>query len=202
MYEQSKAAKRRFHEPKFATTYFVGHGLDVGCGDDSLARSQHMFPLIKSVTGWDLPDGDAQYLKSVPDDHFDFVHSSHCLEHMVTWDIALRNWVRVTKPGGYIIVTIPDFVMYEHQNWPSKFNSDHKWIFTNDGRFKAEDSVDLVVVLPNFLWPFEDIASVIKYEYIDQFYHPEIAKQYPNLDQTLLPNAECCHEFVLRKHAR
>ena len=55
---------------------------------------------MKSCRSWDLPDGDAQYMASIEDGLFDFVHSSHCLEHMQDPQTALANWIRILKPGG------------------------------------------------------------------------------------------------------
>lgn len=126
--EASKAMNRRTVEEY--DKYFQGHGIDVGAGPDAITPWAAKFKGIKSVKVWDMPDGDAQYLKTVKDRTFDFLHSSHCLEHMRQWDIALQHWSRVVKSGGYLIITIPDWVMYEHRKWPSRFNSDHKWAFS------------------------------------------------------------------------
>lgn len=60
MHEASKAIARRLHTPGFATHYFVGHGLDVVSGNDSLGKYAALFPRITSVADFDLPDGDAQ----------------------------------------------------------------------------------------------------------------------------------------------
>lgn len=43
MYEQSKAAKRRFSDGNFHSKYFVGSGIDVGAGTDSLAINAPVF---------------------------------------------------------------------------------------------------------------------------------------------------------------
>lgn len=101
-----------------------GKGLDIGCGPDLLK------PPGCDVRGWDLPDGNAQYLEGVPDGAFDFVHSSHCLEHMVDVPTAFKNWSRVVKPGGYLVITVPSWWFYELcQPLPSRFNHDHKQCF-------------------------------------------------------------------------
>jgi SAM-dependent methyltransferase len=41
------------------------------------------------------------------DNQWDFVVSSHCLEH--NWDTvgALKEWVRVVKPGGFVFTIFP-----------------------------------------------------------------------------------------------
>ena len=38
----------------------------------------------------------------------DFVYSSHLLEDYVEWSAILGEWVRVLKPGGKLIVLVPD----------------------------------------------------------------------------------------------
>lgn len=103
-----------------------GHGIDIGCGPD---------PLWPTVVRWDWEQGDAQYLGVLEDETFDYVYSSHCLEHMVHVTQALLNWVRVLKPGGYLYVVVPDWALYEKRRWPSQFNGDHKHTFSlTDGR--------------------------------------------------------------------
>ncbi|MFT2095888.1 methyltransferase domain-containing protein [Acidiphilium multivorum] len=108
MREASKSIMRRLTDSRFATRYFVGEGIDIGSGPDPISFYAELFPLMREVRSWDLADGDAQYLEGVPDASFDFVHSSHCLEHMRDPLVALRNWLRVLKPGGHMVVLVPD----------------------------------------------------------------------------------------------
>ena len=107
MHECSKALLRRMHDARFSTRYFVGSGVDIGAGPDSLDVYRELFPLIGRVMEWDVDDGDAQVLDGLADDTFDFAHSSHCLEHMQDPHAALANWVRVVKPGGHLVITVP-----------------------------------------------------------------------------------------------
>lgn len=131
MKEQSKAAKRRFHNGNFHLRYFVGDGIDVGAGDDYLALNRHVFSRIGDMVNWDQDNGDTQTLPGIEANSFDFLHSSHCLEHLHNPYQALARWTQVVRPGGHLIVTVPDWHLYEHQQWPSRFNPDHKWIFTS-----------------------------------------------------------------------
>lgn len=194
-YEQSKSAKRRFYDGNFLSKYFVGDGIDIGCGNDSIGQYKNQFPLIISVKPWDIPDGDAQYLASVSDQSFEFVHSSHCLEHMVNPAIALENWIRVTKIGGYIIVTIPEEDMYEHGVWPSVNNTDHKWSFSI---CKASSTMPKSLNVIDLVKHFCNKTQVQRITLLDDFYRPELPQ---NIDQTLGPNAECAIEFVLKRIA-
>src|SRR5262249_19674846 len=130
MKECSKSIQRRLADPNFAARYFVGDGLDVGGKPDPLNIYRELFVRMGTVRTWDLEDGDAQLLTGVEDDSVDFVHSSHCLEHLRDPREGLANWLRVVRPGGHLIVTVPDEDLYEQGVFPSTFNRDHKWTFT------------------------------------------------------------------------
>ncbi len=66
--ECAKAMMRRLHIPAFHQKFFVGRGIDIGSGDDSLAKYAFMFPRITSVDSWDKEHGDATLLNGVEDD--------------------------------------------------------------------------------------------------------------------------------------
>lgn len=121
--ETSKCFDKRLRSGHFER-YLVGQGLDVGCGTDRLVAPR------ARVDGWDLSDGDAQKLEGVANETYDFVYSSHCLEHLRSIEEALANWIRVLKPGGYLYVVIPDYSLYEKEEFPSHFNGDHKHTFS------------------------------------------------------------------------
>jgi SAM-dependent methyltransferase len=191
-YECGKAVMRRLHEPGFGTRYFVGAGLDIGAGPDGLSHYQDLFPAITSVRDWDLPDGDAQLLASVPEAAYDFVHSSHCLEHMRDPAEALQHWFRVVKPLGHLIVLVPDEDLYEQGVWPSTFNSDHKRTFTihKPGSWSpvSTNVTDLLATLgPR--------AKVIKLQLLDLTFRYHA----PRVDQTGSIVGECAIEFIVRK---
>ena len=150
MFEQTKASSRRKNQSLFLNTVFVGSGIDIGAGSDPLTKNKSWFPLIENIREWDMPDGDAQFLATVDTGAYDFVHSSHCLEHMVNPYIALENWIRVTAPGGYLVITVPDEEMYERNQWPSRFNTDHKWSF----RTTESSTLPKSINIHSFLVPF------------------------------------------------
>ena len=189
--EQTKSAKRRFNIGKFHNRYFWGDGIDIGAGPDSLAKHTNVFRGITKIDYWDMPQGDAQYLKGVQTNRYDFAHSSHCLEHMVDPYIALTNWIRVVKPGGYVIVTIPEQELYEHGNWPSRFNGDHKWNFTI-GHTKypnIEKHVNVLHLIQGMVG-----VRLLHLELIDDFYDKDDTS-----DQTRKITTECSIEFILQK---
>ncbi|MEO6029718.1 MAG: methyltransferase domain-containing protein [Candidatus Binatia bacterium] len=51
---------------------------------------------------------DAETLRTIPDDTYDFVSAAHVIEHMRNPIAALENWCRVLKPGGLLYVIVPD----------------------------------------------------------------------------------------------
>ena len=192
MHESSKSVMRRLHDSRFATRYLVGHGIDIGCGPDSIFNYREQFPLMQSCRNWDLPDGDAQFLETVQDETFDFVHSSHCLEHMRNPQEALYHWLRVLKPGGHLIVMIPDEDLYEQGIFPSTNNDDHKWTFTV---FKEKSWSEQSISLMSLLADFSSIAQILKIEVLDATFRYGL----PRFDQTLTSVGECAIEFIMRK---
>lgn len=132
--ETARAHDRREREG-FFEKYCRGEGLDIGYGSDLI---------VPGCSGWDFQNGDAQYLAGVADESFDFVYSSHCLEHMYDVRIALQNWFRVVRKGGYLLLAIPHRDLYEKKSQlPSRWNGDHKHMFLI-GRSEPPDTLDIV----------------------------------------------------------
>lgn len=132
--ETKKAYARRKREG-FFDKYCQGEGIDIGYNSD---------PITPGCSGWDLQNGDAQYLNGVEDESFDFVYSSHCLEHV--WDVrcAIKNWFRVVRRGGYLIIAVPHRDLYEKKSQlPSYWNADHKHMFLI-GQAELPDTLDIV----------------------------------------------------------
>ena len=111
------------------------HALEVGgpSGVFKLNRLLPVYPYLRSLdnvnfagaTLWekDLSDGGAftpagqqlgiQYLREagcllgLADDSYDVVLSSHTLEHLANPLPALREWRRVCRPGGHLLLVLP-----------------------------------------------------------------------------------------------
>ena len=63
-----------------------------------------------------------------PDCSQDYVFSSHCLEDMQDTEGTLREWLRVLKPGGYLVLYLPDKDYYYNIGHPLA-NKNHKHDF-------------------------------------------------------------------------
>jgi SAM-dependent methyltransferase len=198
MHESSKSIFGKLRDSRYATRYLIGDGIDIGAGADSLGLYKEFFPLMRSCRGWDLPDGDAQQMATIDDESYDFVHSSHCLEHMQNPLTAINNWLRILKPGGHLICLIPDEDLYEQGVFPSTFNGDHKFTFSIYKK-KSWSSASINVI--ELLASVSQGIEILKVELLDATYRYKISDvtNVERYDQTLTPVGECAIEFILRK---
>jgi len=156
--ETSKAYTRRLRED-FFSKYCNGSGLDVGYGGD---------PLVENVTGWDFEHGDAQLLEGVSDSEYDFVYSSHLLEHLPDVEKTLLNWWRVLKFNGFLILYLPHRDLYEKKKTlPSQFNDDHMHFFLPD-KDELPDTIGLKQLTAKVLTGYEIIyCNVCDENYVE-----------------------------------
>lgn len=188
----SMSINRRLMDARFSSRWLVGNGLDIGGGPDSIGIYKSLFPLMGTVTVYDIPQGDAQYLDNVGDNSFDFVYSAHCLEHVVDPMVAINNWMRVLKPNGHLIITVPDEDMYEQGVWPSTYNPDHKHTFT----ILKKNSWSPVSI--NILSLIQNITVHHAIQKIELLNHSYL-EGLPRFPQTYTPFAESGIEIVIKK---
>jgi len=151
MGETSKAKTRRLKEG-FFEKYCKGKGLDIGCGKDLLTLS---------CEGWDREQGDAQYLKGVKNSSFDFVYSSHLLEHLENPGMVLKRWYEVLKSKGYFILAVPHRDLYEKRTkLPSKWNPAHKHFFLLD-EDDPPDTIGILGLIKEWLCDYRIIYAKI-----------------------------------------
>lgn len=96
--------------------YCTGNGVDLGSSGD---------PVVPHAIQVDLPPDQYKHYNTTrpeaaiqwrgsaldlpfKDGALDFVHSSHLLEDFLDWEPVLKEWNRVLKPGGYMIIAVPD----------------------------------------------------------------------------------------------
>lgn len=131
-----ESAKVRFD----LVPYMRGRILDLGCGPDKV------FPIAIGIDNRidaklfgieckpDIPVDTCARMPFLADESADTVVSSHLLEHFPYEDVpeVLRDWLRITKTGGYLILYVPnnqDSVAnggYPRVGEPGA-NQDHKW---------------------------------------------------------------------------
>jgi SAM-dependent methyltransferase len=89
-------------------------------------------PIVPQAIGIDIdyPGYDGTTLP-FPNESQDGIYTSHCLEHISDYKRAIREWFRVLKPGGHLVIVVPHQYLFERRSQlPSLSNSDHKRFYT------------------------------------------------------------------------
>jgi len=88
-------------------SFCQGLGLDIGCGEEKISPNAIGIDVNpKADIKIDLSQPNA--LSIFTDGSFDYVFSSHCLEDFYNTEEVLKEWWRVIKVGGYLILYGPD----------------------------------------------------------------------------------------------
>lgn len=93
-----------------ASQFCKGRGLDVGAGKWPLPGAEP----VDGSTGTDA--------MALPEGQYDFVFSSHCLEHIVNPVYALEHWKSRIRPGGVLCLYLPH---PEMRYWQPQFCKKH-----------------------------------------------------------------------------
>lgn len=115
----SETSKQRQHTVK----YLIGNGIDIASGGD---------PVVPWAISMDLPPAEYSHYNNTPEDHkerfqwrghahdlpfktgtLDFVYSSHLIEDYEDWMPILREWVRVLKSSGHLVIMLPDKELWQ-----------------------------------------------------------------------------------------
>lgn len=144
MGETQKAHKRRLREGFY--DLFHGSGIDIGCGEDAVP--------VAGVRQWDKEDGDATLMQGVKDSSYDWVYTSHVLEHLSDPESGLKNWYRILHPGGLLFISLPHRDLYERKKaLPSRWNLEHKffWLPWNSEAPSTKGLLPLLLALGGFV---------------------------------------------------
>ena len=79
-----------------------GNGIDIGSNNNDWA-----FPGADTCDLNNQPPWNDANKIPVSDGYYDFVFSSHCLEHIPDYYAALIEWVRILKSGGILFLYLP-----------------------------------------------------------------------------------------------
>lgn len=128
---------------KYITTEM--NGLDIGSNGSPLYIQSISLDLKKECGYGNLVQlkGDARNLHWFRDSVLDYVFSSHCLEDLLPNAklIALREWIRVTRNNGYIVLYLPNEKKYRRfcEKTGNGRNLRHK-----DEDFDMDKMVDII----------------------------------------------------------
>lgn len=217
--ETTKALPRRAADALFKEV-FRGRAIDIGGGNDPLKACPE-FPELQVEYVVDLGGNQKNLLRANAEqlgerrpppestaflltNPFDLVYSSQTLEHMPNPFRALWNWWRLVKPGGHLVITVPDLELYEQGQWPHIWNSNHMTAWKHSKKTVELESspgciplLELLQSLPN--------GIVSRCQLIDTNYDYSILEEVLSgarkpVDQTMPPyNAEAFIEAVVSK---
>jgi len=138
---------------EIALEFCDGCGVDIGCGSDKIRREA-----IGVDAGMDLVhvgtrewrDLSAVNVKMMIDDlslfesnSFDYAYSSHFLEHLDDPAKMLSEMSRVVRHGGYVVIYLPDRILY------TEANPEHKHMWTMDEFVKIlPETLSVVKMIP------------------------------------------------------
>ncbi len=116
----------RYQVPKYICKSQPEHLLEIGCANGRLYRQLRSYGYIGAYNGIEVADYlIEQNIKQHPDatwkcasayeipfagEYFDMCFSLYVLEHLVYPESALREMLRILKPGGRCVLVFPDFV--------------------------------------------------------------------------------------------
>jgi SAM-dependent methyltransferase len=127
--EEVRKSFDRYLADGFIAKYLSGESiLDIGYR----GYIRDVRPVVPQAVGVDLdyPGYDGVTLPFA-DNSQDAVFSSHTLEHIVDYRTTMRDWFRVVKVGGHMVIAVPHQYLYERRlRPPSRFNGDHKRFYT------------------------------------------------------------------------
>lgn len=173
MAETRKAYDRRVREGFFDKYIGSGFGIDIGCG--RIDTHDGADPLVlENCIHHDKDDCDAHDMAKYPDNNFDWVYASHVLEHLNDPLTAIKNWFRILRPGGYLIISVPHRDLYEKKKLlKSKWNEDHKYFILPEKNeppctFSFKDMIHTALEIKKYPQPAEDVISIPLYR-IEKF---------------------------------
>lgn len=108
---QSEGNAAQFAIP-FAKHFCKGHGLDIG-----FCREEWKYP---GARGIDYCLNDGFNADNLPDDKYDYIFSSHCLEHVSNWSLTLEYWISKIKDRGILFMYLPDISQSYWRPWHNK----------------------------------------------------------------------------------
>ena len=138
--------------------FCIGNGIDIGHGGDKIRPSAIGIDLCRMYTnvGCDVSQliGDGADLHWFRDNSLDYVYSSHLLEDFKNTAETLKEWIRVIKLYGKLILVLPEQNIYE----TFSYNEHHK---------HADFGKDYVKkCVPNYMQLIYESGIIYNYNFI------------------------------------
>ena len=176
--ETGKARQRRLETgwfDKYAPESVVG--IDIGCQKDPLNRTYRRWDFI-------FEDGDPEEMAGLDEDMFQTVYAYHVLEHIDNPIKAIKNWFRITRSGGHLIIGVPHRDLYEKKIAPpSNWNHEHKWFWLPEEHDLENQTFGLRKTVEQII---KHHGEIVELEIYDDGY-----------DYSLPPDVHACGEYTI-----
>lgn len=102
--------------------FLTGNGVEIGSGGWPMVPHAIQVELSHKTyakyNSGNVPEIPVQWHSddmSLPfkDSTMDWVSSSHLIEDFADWNPLLREWVRILKPGGHLVILVPDKALWD-----------------------------------------------------------------------------------------
>lgn len=151
----SAATSNGFESAKIAhlvVAYAQGKGLDIGCGTQKCWPEMIGVDSLKDYGGQRPPAVDivsnGEKLDVFADKTFDYIFSSHFLEHVTDYQACLKEWWRTLKVGAHLILYLPHAEYYPKIGQEGS-NPDHKHDYTPNDIIEAMKKIGSWELLEN-----------------------------------------------------
>lgn len=131
-------------------SYCKGNGVDIGSGGSPCTKNAIQIdkdryckfgPVHYVGNGAHLP---------FKDETLDFVYSSHLLEDFFLWPNILKEWTRVIKPDGFLVLMVPEIERFRaavRAGQPDNLDHQHEFQVGELSRHFANDYLDTFTVV-------------------------------------------------------
>ena len=108
---QSEGNAAQFAIP-YAKHFCKGYGYDIGCN-----KKEWAFPESIPI---DLKFNDGFSALNLPKKNVNYIFSSHCLEHLDNWVIAMNYWYDCLMSGGILFLYLPHYYKKFWRPWNNR----------------------------------------------------------------------------------
>lgn len=126
--------------------YLNGNIIDIGCGKHKITPEATGVDQVDHYGVVNYVTNHLDQLASVRPEwvgNFDVVYSSHCLEHVKDDLVSLKEWVSLLKPGGYLILYLPDDDHYDNDSNPEHLQRYTYLQFMKDKFLQLENVIEV-----------------------------------------------------------
>lgn len=177
--------------------YCIGKGIDIGASANSIGVATN-----RSVDTQDikLNDKEITFLCScdaiaVQNNMYDFIVARHILEHLNNPIKAIKEWQRILKPHGKMVVIMPDCRLYITDRKRYEI-SEVSWQWMAEIEMLVEDFKNCIPNNPEDWRNYKDYHHAYYYghKYLWRLIHAK--KLFEFMGFTVIENRESKEEFV------